>query len=61
MFQDIPFLMPDLYLGLGFESGYKPEYKSMSLVPIIIPVLDPVSIVDELFSNIILEESSDYL
>ena len=61
MFQGIPFLMPDLYLGLSFESSYKLGYKAMSLVHVIIPMLDPMFVIDEPFSNIILEEFSDYL
>ena len=52
--------MSDLYLGLSFESGYKLRYKAMSLIHIIVLMLNPVSVINELFSDIILKEPAYY-
>ena len=53
-------MMPDLYLDLDFESGYKLGYKAMSLVCIIILMLNPVSVINELFPDVILKKPAYY-
>ncbi len=60
MFQGILFMMPDLYLDLNFESGYKLGYKALSLVRIIVLMLNPILIINKLFSNIILKKLAYY-
>ncbi len=60
MFQGIPFLIPYFYLDFGFKTSYKLKYKAMPLISIFIPVLKPVSVINKLFPDIILEKPAYY-
>ena len=53
--------MLDFYLNLGFESSYELWHEAMPLVDDFILVLNSMSVVNELFPDVILEKFSNDL